>query len=82
MFEGHVNGNMGRLVRGTPSEGVCWEGILQAVRSIKTTAKVWVPTKSDATRSHYYQAMRQMRTAKGRHNYGRKVFEIDKMCVN
>ena len=26
------------------------------------------------------QAMREMRTAKGRHDYGRKIFEIDK-CV-
>jgi len=38
--------------------------------------------KNDATRGHQYQAMREMRTAKGRHNYGRKIFEIDKMCVN
>jgi hypothetical protein len=36
----------------------------------------------DATRGHHYQAMREMRTAKRRHNYGRKIFEIDKMCVN
>jgi len=38
--------------------------------------------ENDATRGHQYQAMREMRTAKGRHNYGRKIFEIDKMCAN
>jgi len=27
------------------------------------------------------QTMREMRTANGRHNYGRKIFEIDKMYV-
>ena len=46
------------------------------------TAKVWRPTKSDATQGHDYQAMREMQTAKGRHYYGRKIFEIDKMYVN
>ena len=63
---------------------VCVHSIKQAsrVRSFTTTTKVWRLTKNDATRGHQYQAKREMRTAKGRHNYGRKIFEIDKMCVN
>ena len=55
-------------------------GFCKPCNKFYATIKVWRPTKNDATRGHQYQTMREMRTAKGRHNYGRKIFEIDK-CV-
>jgi len=66
-----------------PKRGRLLGGVsVSRVRSSTMTRKVWRPTKKDATRGHQYQAMRKMRTAKGRHYYGRKIFEIDNMCVN
>ena len=37
--------------------------------------------KKRATWYHHYKTMRERRTATGRHHYGRKIFEIDKMYV-
>ena len=45
------------------------------VRSTMMAAKDWRPTKSGTTRDHHH------RTAKGRHKYSRKMFQIDKMYI-